>query len=466
MRRLFSLRPGWGLLALAGLLAADAILWSRSFGRAANFDEGGYTVALEALRDGQALGEEVFLVQPPLFYNLLQALGALIGPSFDELRAGMLVVSLVGVAAAFVLGRAFGGDWAGLGAAAVYSVTPPFPANAPLIEADPPAVTLALVALAFAVHGYGRGRSGTLAYLAGAAIAASILVKLFTVTAFAPLVALAIWKRATTRQLVLTLAGGLSVLVLTVLPHLGALSELWDGVVGGHLEQREIDAPSHLDNAERLLDFVDPRTPASYFLLAAILVSLWRRPPGIWTLWTWTAASIAFTIAMRPLLDHHLVLLAAAAAVPAGATLGYAVSSLRVRLRVVALGAAAFVALAGGAQQFRQAERNNVDERPRTLWAARVIEAETEPGERIVTDIPTVAVLADRRVPGFLVDVSWGRVVSGALNKDNVIETIEENDVDAVVVGRMLRVSPGLADELRARFPDRRRFDGVTIYLR
>ena len=182
MRRLSALRPGWGLLALAGLLAADAILWSRSFGRAANFDEGGYTVALEALRDGQALGEEVFLVQPPLFYNLLQALGALIGPSFDELRAGMLVVSLVGVAAAFVLGRAYGGDWAGLGAAAVYSVTPPFPANAPLIEADPPAVTLALVALAFAVHGYGRGRSGTLAYLAGAAIAASILVKLFTVS--------------------------------------------------------------------------------------------------------------------------------------------------------------------------------------------------------------------------------------------------------------------------------------------
>lgn len=458
--------PPWSVVALAGLLAGDAIVWSRSFGKAANFDEGGYTVALEALREGQALGSEVFLVQPPLFYNLLQAIGSLIGPSFDELRAGMLVVSLVGVAASFALGRAFGGDWAGLGAAAVYSVTPPFPPNAPLIEADPPSVTLALVALALAAHGYGRGRGGALSLLAGAALGASVLVKLFTVTAFAPLVALALWRRATPRQLLLTVAGGIGVLVLTVLPHLGALPELWEGVVGGHLEQREIDAPSHADNAARLLDFFHPRTPVTYLLLAAGALTLLRRPSGIWTLWTWTAAAAAFTIAMRPLLDHHLVLLAAALAVPAGATLGAALASLRPGPRAVAAAAAAAVLLAGAGQQYRQLTRNNVGEAPRTLWAARVIERETEPGERIVTDIPTVAVLADRRVPGYLVDVSWGRVVSGALNRDNVIATIEEEGVDAVVVGRMLRVSPGLAEALRARFPDRRRFDGITIYLR
>ena len=53
-----------------------------------------------------------------------------------------------------------------------------------------------------------------------------------------------------------------------------------------------------------------------------------------------------------------------------------------------------------------------------------------------------------------------------ALNKRNVIATIEREGIDAVVVGRMLRVSPGLAEELRARFPERRRFETVTIYLR
>lgn len=445
---------------------SDALIWARSLGKAANFDEGGYTLALEALREGQELGEEVFLVQPPLFYNLLQALGALIGPSFDELRVGMLVVSLVGVVAAYVLGRALAGDSAGLGAAALYSITPPFPNNAPLIEADPPSVTLALVALAFAAHGYGRGRHGSLAFLAGVALAASVLVKLFTVTAFAPLLALALWKRATWRQLLLTAAGGVALTVATVLPHLRALPELWEGVVGGHLDQREIDAPSHLDNVGRLLDFVDPRTPATYLLLAGVAAYLWRRPAGVWALWAWTGTAIVFTVAMRPLLDHHLVLLASALAVPAGISLGAAIGSQPARLRVGAVALAVAVAGAGGAQQYRQAVRNNIDEAPRTLWAAGVIARETKPGEQIVTDIPTVAVLADRRVPGYLVDVSWGRVQSGALNRENVIATIEREGIDAVVVGRMLRVSPGLAEALRARFPDRRRFDGITIYLR
>lgn len=454
------------LAALGVLLAADALVWSRSFGKAANFDEAGYTVALEALREGQALASEIYLAQPPLFYRLLQGIAALTGPSFDELRAGMLVVSLVGVVAAFALGRAFGGDWAGLGAATLYSISPPFAGNAPLIEADPPSVTLALVALAAAAHGFGRARGGPLALLAGAALSAAVLVKLFAVTAFVPLVALAVSRRATVRQLVLAAAGGIAVLVLTVLPHLGALPELWEGVVGGHLEQREIDAPSHGDNALRILDFFEPRTPAAYLLLAGLLLGLRSRPRGIWALWTWTAAAAAFTIAMRPLLDHHLVLLSAALSVPAGATLGAAAGALRGRARVAAAVAVLLVAGAGGAQQLRQAERNNVGEKPRTLWAARVIAQETAPGERIVTDIPTVAVLADRRVPGFLVDVSWGRVVSGALDAPTVIETIEEERIDAVVVGRMLRVSPGLAEELRARFPDRRRFDGITIYLR
>lgn len=454
------------MAGLALVLTADALVWTRSLGKAANFDEGGYSIALDALRHGQDLGSEVFLVQPPVFYNLLQGIAWLVGPSFDELRVGMLALSLVGVAAVFVLGRALGGDWAGVAAAALYSITPPFPANAPLIEADPPSVTFALVALALAARGYGTGRHGALAFLVGVAVAASILTKLFTVTAVAPLLALALWLRATRRQLLLTAAGGVGLTLVAVLPHLNALQELWDGVVGGHLNQREVESPGHLDNLRRIIDFFELRTPATYLLLAGVAAYAWRRPPGVWTLWTWAAAAIAFTLAMRPLLDHHLVLLAAAVAVPAGISLGYALSSLQAPARVAAVALALLLAAGGAAQQYRQAERNNVEEPPRVRWAVDVIERQTQPGELIVTDIPTVAVLADRRVPGYLVDVSYGRVLSGALNARNVIATIDENSVDAVVVGRMLRFAPGLAAELRARFPERRRFETVTIYLR
>src|SRR5688500_1160010 len=337
-------RPGAGLAGLALVLVADTVVWTRSLGKAANFDEGGYSVALDALRHGQDLGSEVFLVQPPLFYNLLQGIAWLVGPSFDELRAGMLVLSLVGIVAVFVLGRALGGDRAGVAAAALYSITPPFPANAPLIEADPPSVTFALVALALAAHGYGRGRHGALAFLVGDALAASILTKLFTVTAFAPVLALALWLRATRRQLILTAAGGVALTLVTVLPHLNALPELWDGVVGGHLEQREVESPGHLDNLRRVVDFFDPRTPATYLLLAGVAAFAWRRPAGGWSLWTWTAAADALSFAIHTMLVRHHVLLTSGTYVSATYVLGSTYSSLRFPARVAAAAGALLLA--------------------------------------------------------------------------------------------------------------------------
>lgn len=453
-------------LGLGALAVASVAVWSRNLGTRANFDEGGYTLALRTLRSGQELGEDIYLAQPPLFYHLLQAFGATLGTSFDDLRVGMMVISLVALAAAFALGRAFAGDWGGLAAAALYAVTPPFPANAPLIEADPPSVAFALVALALAAHGYGRARGHTLSFLAGAALAASILIKLFTVTAFVPLLAIALWRRATWRQLAWTCAGGVAATTLTLLPHLDAAGEVWEGAVAGHLEQREIDAPSHLDNAQRLVEFLHPRQPATYLILAGVALYALTRRRGVLALWSWTAAAAAFTVAMRPLLDHHLVLLAAALAVPAGVALAHGIALLGPGGRRGAVATVAVVVAAGAAQQFAQASANNRPEAPRTLWAVDVVREVTSPDELVVSDIPTVPVLAEREVPGFTVDVSWGRVVSGALNADNLLETVRREEVAAVVVGRMLRVSPGVQPALAAEFPERRRFDGVTVYHR
>ena len=454
------------LAGLAALGVASAAIWSRSLGTRANFDEGGYTLALRTLEAGQELGEDIYLAQPPLFYHVLQGISLVTGSTFDGLRLGMIGISLLALVAAFALGRAFAGDGGGLAAAALLAALPPFPANAPLIEADPPSVAFALVALALAAHGYGRDRHGALALLAGAALAVSILIKLFTVTAFAPLLALALWRRATRRQLLLTVAGGVAATVLVLLPHVDALPEVWEGAVAGHLEQREIEAPSHGDNAQRVLEFLHPRAPASYFVLAAVALAVLRPTRGAWTLWTWTAAAVAFTIAMRPLLDHHLVLLAAALAVPAGVAAVGGSDVLRRGGRVAAGALGALLLAAGLAQQYTQLEENNRPEDGRTLWAVEVVRAETHEDELIVTDIPTVAVLAEREVPGFTVDVSWGRVVSGSLNARNLLSTVRQHRVGAVVVGRMLRVSPGVAEALGREFPARVQRDGVTVYYR
>ena len=460
-----------GAAILAVLLAATAATYGRSLHTAPNFDEAGYTAALDALHHGQELGTEVYLVQPPGFYFLLEGIARSFGDRLSDLRIGMLLIALLGLVAAYAIGRRYGGVAGGLGAATLLAIGPPFPVFAPLVEADPPSLVLGLTSLAFAVWSYGPRRERRwLAAAAGVLLACSILVKLFTGTIFVPLIALAIRNRTSWRTLAATAAGGLAVLALLVLTHLGAIDDFWRGAVSGQLANRDIIAPSHLDNLERVVHFFDPRTPGTYLALAGILAAVVQgvrnRGLGMWPLWSWTLTAAAFTVWMRPLLDHHIVLLAAAIAVPAGTSLGATVMLLRPRWRVVAATAAVLIAAAGLGQQWRQLERNFRPDDPTVLWAADLLRSNTPPRGFVVSDLPYAAVLADRRIAGPLVDTSWGRVSSGKLSAADVIRVADEYDVHVVITGRMLRRSPGLARMLRARFPVRRTFGDATAYLR
>jgi len=460
-----------GALALAVVLTAAAATYGRSLHAAPNFDEGGYSAALDALQHGQKLGTEVYLVQPPGFYFLLEGIQRALGDQLADLRLGMLLVSLVGLLAAYAIGRRYGGVAGGIGAAGLLAISPPFPAFAPLVESDPPSVVLGLVALALAVWSYGPRRERPwLAAGAGAILACSILVKLFTGTIFVPLVALAIRNRTSWRTLAATAVGGLAILALLIVTHLGAVDDFWRGAVSGQLANRRIEAPSHYDNLVRVVRFFDPRTPGTYLALAGIIAAIVQgvrhRGLGMWPLWSWTLTAAAFTVWMRPLLDHHLVLLAAAIAVPAGTSLGATVMLLRPRTRIVVAGAAVLVLAAGLAQQWRQLERNVRPDDPKVVWAAGVLRDNTDPDGYVVSDLPYAAVLADRRIAGPLVDTSWGRVSSGKLSAADVIRIADEYDVHVVVTGRMLRSSPGLAGMLRARFPVRRTYGDAVAYVR
>src|SRR6266545_7277246 len=97
------------VLAVGALLVAGAGLFSHGLHTRTNYDEGVYLASLDALRHGQELGSDVFASQPPGFYLLLRAIGLFAGRSVEGLRIGMVVVALVGVAAAFLIGRRFAG---------------------------------------------------------------------------------------------------------------------------------------------------------------------------------------------------------------------------------------------------------------------------------------------------------------------------------------------------------------------
>src|SRR6185295_20129611 len=98
-----------------GLLAAAALLFSRALDAGANYDEGVYLASADALGRGERLGADVFASQPPGFYVLLRLATALPGSTVEATRMLFLVLALVGVAAAWWLGRTLAGAMAGLG---------------------------------------------------------------------------------------------------------------------------------------------------------------------------------------------------------------------------------------------------------------------------------------------------------------------------------------------------------------
>ena len=150
-------------------------------------------------------------------------------------------------------------------------------------------------------------------------------------------------------------------------------------------------------------------------------------------------------MAQQPLLDHHFVLLAATLSVPAGAGLGAAVTRISEPARYAVAGLAVIAIAVGFAQEERRLWRQDGDP-PGVTWAADQLRNRTGPDDLVGTDLPIVAYLADRRLPGQLVDTSFVRLGTGSLTDAKILEELE--GVRAVVVGRELANRPALIREL------------------
>ena len=450
------------------LLALSAVVYSRSLHQALNFDEGNYLGSLDALRHGQRLGADVFLDQPPGWYDLLLGSAAVFGNTVVGVRTAMLCVALLGLVAAWACGRALGGPTAGVAAAALLAIAPPYPSLAAAVESDPPSTVLGLCSVALALYAY-RGRPRPwLAFAAGAVLALAVSVKLFAVVAV-PVVALLALRRAPRRAALWPVAGAAAVAVAFAVAYRNVLPQIWTGVVGAHVNARggsQVRGPSNL---HRAIDV--PNLHSAYGVLAfcGIVCAAWlawRRDFRFWPLWLLAADALVFTLFMKPLLDHHLVLLAATLAVAAGASIGAAVEELPRGLAAAATAIFA-VGLAGGfVQQHRELARNDVPNPPDVQWAVGEVQRLTRPDERIVSDIPAVGYLAGRRMPGQLIDSSIARIQDEYLKPAQVVRLIRESGVRVVVVGRLYTTKPVIVNGIAASFPRRLRHGSVTIYLR
>jgi 4-amino-4-deoxy-L-arabinose transferase-like glycosyltransferase len=448
-------------LALAGLLAVAAFVYARGVEAAANYDEGVYLASLDALRHGQELGTDVYASQPPGFYVLLQGLSFLPGDGVEGLRVAFMLVALVGLVAAYAIGRRLAGSWGGLGAAAVLAVTAPWPVQAARVQADAASVALALCAVAVAFY---AGRCSWRWAGTGALAGAAIAVKLLALPVVAPLAVVLIARRSW-RAAGAAAAGALAVWAVLLVAYAGALGELWRSVVSDHRDARHL-GPSVADNVDRvLLHPLDWKTPAAVLVVIGLVcaVALLRRLELL-ALGVWLGVTAVFLITQLPLLDHHFVLLAATLAVPAGAGIGAAVARVSVPARYAVAGLAVLAIAVGFAQEERRLWRQDGDP-PGVTWAAEQLRTLTASDDLVATDLPIVAYLADRRVPGQLIDTSFVRLGTGSLTDELILDEVDSADVAAVVLGREFRNRPLLFRDLVARYPSRDSVDDVTVLV-
>ena len=174
-----------GFLILVGV--AQWLLLARMFSTNPFFDEGTYLLSLADLRHGFALGKDVFASQPPLFYDLLRGLAVVFDPTLRGMRAATAATTLLVIPASFVIGRALVGTRAGLIAATMLAIAPPFPLYGSRIFADTPSLALAVAAIALAAVGAAEG--------AAVVLVAAVFVKLSAVTAAPVVVALLLLER-------------------------------------------------------------------------------------------------------------------------------------------------------------------------------------------------------------------------------------------------------------------------------
>jgi 4-amino-4-deoxy-L-arabinose transferase-like glycosyltransferase len=454
-------RAAEGLL-VAGLLAAEGIVFSRGLDTRPNFDEAVYLASLDALRHGQALGGDVFASQPPGFYVLLRVAGFFGGDSVAGIRTVFLLVALLGCLGAYVLGRAADGPLAGFVASGLLAITPPFASEASHVSADVPAVSLAVLALGLAAVAFRKRVGLWLPIAAGAVLGVAVSIKLLALTAVVPFAALAWQGRARSGQLAAAAAGALLPWAALAVAYAGSLGALWDGAVTFHRESRSFPSPEPA--GDLLRDFLDWHTPSAWLLVAGAAASLlvWRR---VWPLWTWTAIAVGFLFWQKPLFEHHLVLLAAAAALPAGTALGGAARLARRPGLVLAGGAAAAALAAGLYQQGHRLDLTETREQPDLVRAARLLGRCTTPAQLVASDQPIVAFRARRSLPGQLVDTSLVRLSTPSLPPERVLEIVREQRVAAVVADRSFVRYPLLLRGFRTRFGAPLRAGGARVYL-
>jgi uncharacterized protein (TIGR03382 family) len=427
-----------------------------------DYDEGVYWQSLRALAAGHPLFTSVYSSQPPAFLMLLFPAHLLLGGSIQADRTAMVAFSVVGMVAAYQLGTLLESRWTGLAAASVLAVDPLSFRESVTLQADGPAIALALAGLALAAAGRRRDdqAGALLAAAAGLTFATGFLVKPLAAPALPALAILLASPSNGQRRLLQIGAAAVGAGVAAcafLLPYADRLPVLQDELVGFHARARGLELGG-LDGPTALTEM-----PLVALALAGVAAGLRRQPLLLLVGGTWAVSGALLLALHRPLWPHHaLVLVAPLAMLGAGA--GHLARGAPARLRASLI--LLLVALLASTLWIH-AQQTSDGSRSRAVSAVKRV---TEPNQFVITDDQYTVGLANRSTPPELVDTSKVRVLSGDLTLNQLDTIANRPDVCAVLVDDhyvSLSLLPGFRDWLDRRFPVARPLgEGRVLYLR
>jgi hypothetical protein len=480
-------------VALAGILAAF-FAWEFSYvGEPRwDYDEGVHTMAARLVRSGYSLYSEVSSLHPPLFVSSFALVFMLFGNSLAVARTLVLAYSLVGRLSVALVARKLAGDWAGLAAATLLSFTPGFFLYSWMALADVPAMSLAVLSLLLALHYWETGRRGGL-ITAGLVLWASFMLKLLTLFVIPLLVLLVIFRylglaargqnvqrRERWRALVIDL--GLlaaSLLLPTLMLLIYDLPSFYEQVIATLWDMRRVYPLDVAQNWRKVFGLLEENWGLSILALYGGLFLLFRRSRPALPVGLWLALALLALTNNAPLRPQHLVVLFPPLAILGGVTVGETWHKVAVILKPTAC-----AAKDGGIGGIRPTSPDRSAERSRrsplgrpqpahweirakslaglvliALYLAslpgliaannpqlspqkrakyrdviRFLSEATQPNDLIITDNQWIVFAADRETPPPLSDTGNGRLKSGHLTSDDLVDLTVAYQPKAILV--------------------------------
>ncbi len=461
------------LFALAALALLGIGIWTRMhkldlpFDRD-SYDEGVYWQSLRAMSGGQTLYQQIFYSQPPFFLLSIFPIFMLFGKTLAAARLGIVLVSLAGLAGAFLLGKAVSGRVGAIAALLLLVMSPLYLRESQTIQAEAPSTALSLLAVGLIYLWWERPDDAMgicLAVLSALTLALSLLSKLLALPTLVPIGLLMLarcWqilqqppetRLRSARSLIVGIIAFIVVSVLLVLPFAGSFQAFWQDVVTFHTAAGAPFKSSQASNPGLIGHML-----LSLTTLAALYgtgVAFFRRDWRVLPLLAWFLVTVLILWWYVPLFLHHLVILVPPLVGLAAMGIGPVpqlplnrknVLSRGVVLSLVGLLLILAASAQGGrniVQYYRTQQLSNATIQQQNK-VINDLQAATQPDQLIVTDGQFITALADRNTPPSLVDTSSVRISTKYVTYQQLVQVAEQPQVHAVLfyTGRLAHQIP------------------------